>query len=65
MFDTNPKGTTQMKIALANGYMIERRESYCGRCTPIVEWALYMPDGKLWGIFSRKKDALAFSTATL
>ena len=54
-----------MKIALANGYMIERRESYCGRCTPIVEWALYMPDGKLWGIFSRKKDALAFSTATL
>jgi hypothetical protein len=43
-----------------NGFTLERKESYCGRCTPIIEWLVYMPNGRLAQYFNRKKDAIDF-----
>jgi hypothetical protein len=47
-----------------NGFTLERKESYCGRTTPIVEWIVYWPNGALWATYQRKKDAIEFINST-
>jgi len=52
-----------MQHQTINGFRLVRKESYCGRSTPIVEWSIYDQAGSLVRMYDRKKDAMEYISA--